>query len=1063
MAFLGVFLAASGQDAHVAGDLDISIEGLEPHYVGLEPQRLLVRVASSSAPVADARLDLELVGAPDSTYCTCGQATTESDGTFEIKWGSLVPGAYTLRITASADEYGQTVDEFVLYATDADTAPSDSSSIDLWIPSSMLEDRVYEGVIITQKAYPHGSKALLTSSDPAIVGVDTEAVLLPGKNHAIFSIYPKTATSKAVSIFASVDGPLISAESRIYSQQSAPSRLHLILPSNRTVADSMMTYVAIVDENGAPARTDHDVKVLLEAESALDLPDFVTIPAKSFYSSFETEVLGSDTLWAHADGLESASAQIRKTPHNATLQIGVAPDPAGANSYAKYHVWLIMDSLPYSPPGVKVGKIHTNNTSVAGFNAAGQLNSESETLYIRNGIANGTIYTRSAGAVSITASLPDVGTATSSIIVGPQLSRGENRVPVPDCSGMQSEAGYDANLIDVRVYPDITSSKASLGIAPYHERVADSECIGDELDRECTGSHNGGGCGLIRYPVEVDNRQVSLSVSPPGVSYDELVELTHHTFRSFFTEFELVVQDVGDYVVDATATNVLPASGSFSSPRNPQQYRLHIVPLLVDAGGSEQDVALISIVDSEGALVDTGRAFGRPTRVSITGQGIEETVTIAGDSARLRAKLDVSTTITATAPNLVRAVSEIPLPRIASHIDLDMPANVHLHEEFPFAIHATDSTGTLIETGQRADLVASGMSIDWESHRMRAGLAGNITMSVLADYGAHQKSVDVFANKLDMNIRESGATARVGAPFRIDVLTSGDIEMSVSTGIPWKRVEGTASIEVTSGVPGTFPVTITASKPGYTPESETVYVTVEDYTLLDITATGTDGTELELTGVLLGLNTRDSESTTSDIVLPWRREYRNLASVEMTFPNSHGAGGGYVFSSVTVNGHSYEQNPVNVAVSGDTKAHTIYERSVMVGVAGDHDVMGTGHHAYDRDVELTAQTKSKFGFLVFEVFDHWENLPDDAVIDGDTVRFRALENTNVTAVYRDDYTGALVTALAAMASLVVLRHYRQRHRTSFLWTLGELYRSARIRLVSYRPAQRRTKKAEPSP
>lgn len=1064
MVIFSVSITAFAQNS-VPHQLDISIENLEPHPAGLTPQTLLVRVADGQLSVGDVRLVLELVGAPDSAYCTCGQATTDDSGTFELTWGSLNPSASTLRITARADGYDETIKEFVLNAIDTDLELPDSVDIDLWIPSSMLENQHYEGVIITEKAYPQGSKVLLTSSNPSSIGVDQETFILPGENHAIFSIYPKIAISDTVNIFASIDGPLFSAESRVYSQQSVPSKLELIFPSNKTMTDSVTTYVFIVDKNGAPAHASFDTKISLEAGRALDFPNTLTIPSGNFYSSFSTTVFGDDVLWAHADGLESASASIEKILHNATLQIGITPDPAGPNSYAKYYVWLLVDGLPYSPPGIRIGQIHTNNTSIAGFKTAGLVNSESDTLYMKNGIVNGTLYTRNAGVVSITASFPDIGTITSSIIVGPQLTHNDERISVPTCSNTHG-SDHVINSIDVWVYPNVTNRHALLSVAPYHETTANSACLENILDADyssCTSSATRSGCGSIKYPMEVDNRQVSLSVSPSGVEYDKIVELTQHTLRSFFTEFELVIQDVGDYVINATGTNVLPASNSFTNPKNSQKYYLHITPLFVDANDTIQDVALVSIVDSKGTLVDAKHALGRPAKVTITGQNIDDTTVIIGtDSAKFRANLNAGTTITATTPNLTRAISEIPLPKIPSRIALDIPESVHLHEEFPFAIHTMDSTGTLIGTGQEIELAANGITTDWESYRMNANLVGNLTMSILTDYGADQKSIDVFANTLNMRIRESGATARVGTPFRIDVLASDDIEINVSTSITWQIVEGTTSIDVTSDVPGTFPVTITGSTLGYAPESQTIYVTVEDYTLLDITATGTDKMNLELTKVSLSLNMHDSEEQTSDIVLPWRREYKNLASVELIFPHSHNADNGYVFSSVTVNGHKYEQNVVNISVYGDTNIHAVYERSIIINVEGDHDILGIGHYAYGQNVELVAQTKSKLAFLIFEVFEYWENIPDDADVDNETVRFRAIENADLIAVYRDDYTGILLVLIITMISIVALKYYRRHSRTTLRWTLGELYRTIYSQLAKYQEniAQRRPRKTK---
>lgn len=1040
IATLIVMSTAMGQQDSEPALLDIILDEQGPHMAGLIPQSLQVRVEANGEPVSGARLVFETPGAPDHAYCTCGQATADSDGRFEIQWGMLEADTLVLRITARADGFTDATGEFVL-RTIEQNSESTGKEISLWIPSSMLEGQSYEGVVITTRTYPHGARVLLSSSDPESVKTDPEAVLHAGENHAIFAIHPKAAT-QSVEIFASIDGPLVGAETRIHSQQSAPSKLRLVFPSSKTLSDSTTTYIFVTDQNGAPARVETDTKVALETGHALETLEEVKILAGKFYTSFSTKVFGDGTLWAHSEGLESASAPIEKALSGVTLYMGIAPDPAGANSRAKYYAWLLADGLPYSSPRVHVGHIHTNNTSVAGFETSGADSSESAALYMRNGIVNGTLYTRSAGAVSITASFPDVGTATSSIVVGPTLLRGEERLSVPACIKTRDMA---TNSIGVWVHPDVTARHALLNVAPYHQRIANDECIdGQALSCE-QGTKSE--CGVIVHPMETDNRQVSVSVSPPGVLYEKIVELTQHALRSFFVESSLVIQDVGNYMLEATSTNVLPSSDSFASPRNSTQYKLNITPLLVDAEGPAQDVALVSIVDSEGALVNALNTFGRPTKVVVTGQGITDTtLTITGSSASLYADLDSASTITVTAPNLVHDTVHIPIPRVASNIDIDIPKSVHLHEEFPFAIHATDSEGALVAHIPQIKLAASGITTDWESHRMKAQHSGTLTMSVLGEHGAHQKSVDVFANELGIQILESGATARVGAPFRIDVVAPKDTKLDVSASIPWQSADDGSSINVTSAVPGTFPVTITASRQGYAPESKTVHVTVEDYAIFGVRATGTDDASLQIPQVELELSTRDLEETTSNVSLPWKREYRNLASASVEFPESHGDGDGYVFSHVTVGDRTYEQRKVNVAVSGDTDVHAIYERSVAVGIKDDSNVLGVGDYAYGQEVELVAQTRAKLAFLVLEVFERWEDLPEDAVVDNETVRFAASDDVRLQAVYRDDYTGVLLLVLAAMGAVVAIKYRRQNLWGSLGWTFSKAHRFAMARL-----------------
>ncbi len=1067
VAFLCVAPVALAQDEVDGADLPLSVTvaGSRSHVVGSDPQTLTISAVSGSSPVAGAKLGLELVGAPGGAYCTCGEATALDDGTFAIEWGSAEPGAMTLRVDAEAEGHLSTTGQFALTAAQADSAPARAS---LWIPPAMLEGRTYEGIVVTEDAHAQGARILITSSDPAALAVEREATVQAGDNHAIFELRPLAAGRDAVGVFASINGPLVSAESRIYSQKSVPSRLEVILASNRTMSGSVTAYVFALDSNGTPTRVPAETTVRLESDSALVSPAEAVIPEDEFHARFALRVYGNGTLRAHTGGLESASAEIAKVTRDVDISMEVAPSPAGESSHATYHAWLEEGGRPYAHPGVLVGNVHTDNTAVAGFLPVASENSEHAALYMRNGVASGLVYTRGAGVATITVSVPDVGTATGRIVVGSAYldNIGDlgglaamsdvNIEPVPAAC---ATARPDANVNSIRawVHPLVTSGAASIMISPYHDTDARGACAssigemeGTSADIACgDGREAEGACFTLRHPMEVDGRRVSLSVSPPGTEYDATVELTQGTIRSFAASYGIVAHDVGNYTLAATATNVGTSLANFSAiPPNSGEYELHIEPLRIAPGGGVQDIALVSIHDADGTLIDARGAFGRPKEVTVAGDGlVERTLMIVDDSARLRADLGVGTTITATAQGLGRGTAEISLPGTVAGVALDIPPRVHLHEEFPFAMHLVDSLGTPLSTVDSTEIAASGIEAYWDTHRMSAQRAGEITMSVLADHGAHERSISVFSNVLGLDVRASAATARTGVPFRIDVITAADdIDIDVSSTIPWAQVGDSPSIDVTADVPGTFPVTISASKRGYEPSHETIHVTAEEYALLDVSAAGTDGERLAIEGVRLVAHAHDSGTTESTIALPWSREYGNIASVEIQFPHEHG--GGYVLSGTTVNGREYGGDSVHFSASGDMVVRAVYEGSVTVSAT--RGVSGAGVHAYGTSVELVAEPTEIVPFLAYSVFERWDALPDSATHEDNIARFVASGDTEVHASYRQDYSGALAMALATMAALVIWRRLRHTGGVSPLWALGELVRRARTRYAPQR-------------
>lgn len=1058
--------AALAQDAADAppAPLSLAADGDRSHEAGSSPQSLTLRALSGDGAVGEARLRLELLDAPRSAYCTCGEATTGADGTFSIEWGAAEAGAMTLRVEAEADGHAPAVGRFALTVTGAG---SEAPSATIWIPPSMLEGHEYEGVVVAAEARAQGARILLTSGDPESLEVDREAIIHPGDNHAIFGLRALLAGADPVGVFASISGPLVSAESRIYSQNSVPSRLEVVMASNSTISDEVTAYVFALDANGAPARVASETGVRLEVAGSLEAPAGAVIPEGGFHARLAVRVNGDGLLHAHATGLEAAGQAITKERRDVELRIGVAPEHAGEDGHATYTVWLEEGGRPHSRHGVLAGQVHTDSTRVAGFLPASPENSESAALGLRGGVASGTVYTREAGEATITATVPDVGTATARVLVGAAYSanvaaQGEDAAadsgglePAPgECSAAPSGAEVDG--MRAWVHPSLTSGPATLTVAQYHDSAAHGACAAAIDAREGTGDDEGTGedcperdgvpeCHAVRHPMEADGRRVSLSVSPPGVDYDASVELLHGSLRSFAASFGVLARDVGNYTLAATATNVGTALANFSAaPPSQPGHSLRVVPLRVAPGGGMQDVALVSVAGPGGALVGAREAFGRPVEATVAGAGIpERTLRISGDSAVLRADLGASTRVTATAPGLGRGTAEIAIPGVVAGVDLALPQSVHLHEEFPFAMHLVDSFGTPLSLAGEAAVAASGLDVDWGARRMSAQRSGNVTLSVLAEHGAHEGSVAVFANTLGLDVRASAATARTGTPFRIDVIASApDIGIDVSSPIPWERVGASTSIDVTAAVPGTFPVTITASKRGYEPSHETLSVTVEEYAILDVSAEGTDGRALGMRNVTLVTRAHDGAAPEREISLPWRREYRDLASAEVEFPQSHG--GSYALLEVTVNGEGHAGGPIALSTGGDTVVRAVYDRSVTVGVEGG-PVSGAGAHAYGSLVTLVAEPVEAVPLLAYGVFEGWEGLPEGAAVEGNTAAFAADGDVSVTALYRQDYTGALVAALAAMAGTALWRASRRHGGVSPAWALGEAARRVRAR------------------
>ncbi len=932
-----------------------------------------------------------------------------------------------------------------------DTSELSKNNVRLWAPSKMIKGETYEGLVVLSDAAAAGELVLITSSDKTVIEPPKSITVLPESNHGIFEI--KTLKEGSARIFASVNGEVASTDVRVYSSASNPDKLGMFLPSNNTKTAKVPVYVFTLDRNGSPASVKHDVMIHLSSSSDMvRVPESVTIKNQTYYARFTAEVNGGGKITASAQNLKPDTVGVKRQQENVDVLMGIAPNIALENSEIYYYVWLEKDGKPFKPPHVIDVFLSSNDPKVARLAPRGTSQHYGDsTIHTRmiDGVARGTLFTGDRGSATISANVDGFGYAQADLVVGPvTFSNTENPssdvqsglssdIPANSTSPSRIDAVYHPNIALSWVFPAKTSDKAYGVVALYWQNVTKSVSTSiDEIDGTAVQSVLS---TQTLVPLPLDDRTISIA-SQAGLVHKTMYQMSQSNRlesaegkgRFSAVEFELGASNQGDYTISVSGPGLGTSQTKLQVvPEHTESYKINIV-LLPSSPQVRQDLAIVSVLDKEGNLVDSGISKKDIEIVTSKIQEADKGVVSGQSVSIVRGELLEQASIVASIKNIGTASADIIPAGVSAAIEFELPQIIHIGEPAPYVIHEVDTFGTPLARIKPIGMSTSGgIEIDRNQQHLIAKNNGQGKVSVLADVGADTKNFEAFSNTMNVQVVINKEKVRVGEKTQLAIISDiPNLEITIDSPVTFARTkeQDDDNKNIYLAYPdreGIFDVTVTAQKNGYAPVTKSLsFEAVALYDLAVKAVSTQDGKEIPAKHTLI-----ISNQTINRISTPYNKEI-GPSEITISFPPEQKIGDrSYSLKKILVGNEEFSEQEIEFFLNNNTEVTAYYERMIKVDVAGAE---GSGFYPYGEAVTLSVPPKEKVSFFVREVFDHWDGLPYDT----EPVTFTASEDISASVVYRDDYSFLMLLVAAIVTT--VLYTTAIRNKVNLRWEISKL-------------------------
>ena len=907
----------------------------------------------------------------------------------------------------------------------------------LWAPTNMVAGENYEGVVIFDIA-KHGQMLILSTNDPTILKIPESVTIMPDSNQGIFSI--KAMKEGSATIFAVTDGQIIQKTVNIYSSSRIPESLRIIVPANTTKTENMLGYVMTADSKNSPAPASRDIKINLSSSPLIQINDHdIMIKQGSYLTKFSAKIKGSGKIFANSEGLRIGEQEITKIQDTVTVKVSVAPDIILENSEAYFFVWLEKDGKPYKPPYVVHAFLSSNNPEVIRFTSRTDVKHQSDSILqisLIDGVGKGSLISGNIGSAVITANVDEFGSAQTNAVVGPVLID-ENFQLLESGNGsrlMKIEERIP-NIAFVWLYPPITDAKGYGVVALYNMNFTKN-----------TSTHAGtNGTSIIisntinrLVPTPLDGRIISLTASG-NLQYPKILELVESnkislqrgSGHSHATAFEIDGKNQGEYIVSASGPGLERYQTKISIvPSYNDLYQLKIVSIPA-LSGNTQTLAMISVIDSSGALIDAQKMFAGPVEISASTHHNTEKITITSQNSAIYSGSIIEPSSIIFSSPMFSPIEYTMIPDgIAASVSIDAPNKVHISEKTPFAIHEVDSHGIPIRKINSTNIsTTTGILLDGDY--LEIDTAGDERLAAISRTGASSLDIKAFANNLDFSIVPQGVTNRVDREFEIYITSDvRGMDVNIESPFPYRRT-GDLSYAVIPDKEGYFVITFTAFKKGYAPTKNTFAVNAEKIVSVWFRAFGNDGKEINIE------NQIEIGNTTRNIVTPYQGEFKSQF-LKSQFPLKTRIGNyGYQLNRVIFGDQVFLDGKINnMYLDKDSQIIAKYDRMVRIDV---EDATGAGFYPYGQMVILSVPPKDKFLFLIREVFDHWEGIPYNT----SSVSFIASNDINAKAILREDYSFLMLLVGCGISAVTYFR-FVWKKGISLLWYMRKIVRVLRV-------------------
>ncbi len=897
-----------------------------------------------------------------------------------------------------------------------------SSDIKLFVPEKMIAGQTYQGMVTLINPSYDDSLILLSTTDDFILESDSSVFVNANQNHGIFEIIPHNEGQ--ANIFASYDGQIVSSTATVYSEKSGAKNLKVILPGTRTITDELMGYVFLLDGNGFPIKSDFDRTINLISSEKIIVPDQIIILNGTTNSNFDVIVRAAGEITATGPRLISSTATINKSQQTVDVKIAIAPNIALGDSYVNYFVWLEQNNRPYTVPHVLKVELQSSNTDVLrlGVSPSSYKNVDTVTISMNDGMASGRLYTGDSGIAQVFASVPDYGHASTLVNVGPAVLS-EGQIISDEISSGSSEV--EPNHIQFWVYPEITDDVAYGVAALYYSESNDSLDV--SLDEDGTQVTN-----LVEHttliPVKTEDILISIS-SESGLEHNSDYLLDDVQFPTHSKIFEIIAHDVGDYAVTATGGKSFDSANLSVTTSQNSQYFIQTTPLPISSGLT-QPLMMVSIVDEDQNIIEISELFDSSLVLNV------DSINSKIGSSKLHLSDNVGvvsgivngfSTVNVSSDSLGTLLTELSPSGIPISLEFLIPDSIHSGESFPITIHEIDAGGIPISKKQTELMSSSGFDKIEEGIISVNGI-GEQQISILGKLGgAFQTIVESFTNEIIFDVSADIENVRVGEKVTIKIDSPiNDVDYVIDSPFPYEKLDDNTFLVVPDYEVVDAEIIITGHLDGFSTSSNQLFLSSENIVEISTNAITRDGKTLSPTyDIHLGSDVKSTTAPEKHIVKPQQ--------LILEFPKDYSTvAGGYRLVELKINDNVSEGNIVDFFADGDNLITAIYEKFVQVTI---HDGAGSGIYPYGQTIKISASDKQKMSFLVVEKFDYWigADKPSSFTVNGQ-------EDIEITAIYRDDYTGLMIVILVgviAIALIIFKKTSDSENSDSFAYYMGD--------------------------
>lgn len=899
-----------------------------------------------------------------------------------------------------------------LQAFGEESANPTSSDFSIWIPKKMIIGQDYEGIIILDKPSNQENIFFLSTSDKSTLVVPLTTTISPLSNHGLFKI--KALGEGNATVFGALDGNLVQSSTMVYVSNSKPSSLKIIIPTSTTKAESMQCYIFSEDKFGLPEPVDADAEISVTSSSMISVPQTISIQKGQYYTILPITTKGSGTISVSADNLGVTTINITKVADPITVKFAIAPDIANTNSLAYFYIWLEKDGKPYEPPYTIHASLSSSNTDVARFGNNYDITHFSDILYstaLRNGIAKGFVYTRNPGNTTISASVDGFGTTSAHLVVGPSINDQATGRNVTDYCDQFSRC--NPNMVKTWVYPTIIDGPG-YGIVGLYREINQSN-------------------SRVIIPIKADSSILGLSSNGSNVNYNKLIQMiptripgsNEETGVTQAIEFPIQSDESGNFTLTASGPGESPSTANFAvHSRYSDSYHIKITPLPIKAGVN-QDLSMIYITDSSGAMIDPSNIFNyQPTMVIQSSiQQVPKTLDFTMTDTILSGTVNKKSDIAVSIQGLGSSIISVEPFDLATNMEFELPPRVHVGEKFPYVVYKTDAYGIPLERIIPTDVSTSEVNFE-PSGYMSVNKDGNVTVTILSENGAIMQSMHSFYNEMKLDTSVNNTIFKVGKENIFNIQSDIDnVIYEIQSIFPIvEKSSGKYSIMPTSEQ--NFDVTIFAHKDGFRPISETLHLVSKKILDMTVIAKGNDGTQLDIMPTVIINNQTVMKNTPFITTI-------NAGVVKLEFPSSMILQNkNYVFNMTEKGSQKYDTNTIQTYLDVDSTIIAHYDLMLSINAT---DALGGGFYPYGKVVTLSAPEKWQASFLIRQVFDHWDgnSLPFDSKTNN--VSFVAKENVSTSAVYRSDYAYLMLLVACLMTGMFAMKK-----RKDISWHLIEI-------------------------